>query len=68
MSLTNFCSFSQRIKLQLPLHNKRISKRVWGTIWMSSENTEKYKTFPVLIEKKFIKIDQDGKEGVVTIP
>ena len=35
---------------------------------MSSENTEKYKTFPVLIEKKFIKIDQDGKEGVVTIP
>ena len=35
---------------------------------MSSENTEKYKTFPVLIEKKFTKIDQDGKEGVVTIP
>ena len=31
------------------------------------ENTEKYKTFSVPIEKEVTKIDKDGNESVVTI-
>ena len=31
------------------------------------ENTEKYKTFSVLIEKEVINIDKDGNENVITI-
>ena len=31
------------------------------------ENTEKYKTFPVPIEKQVTKIVKDGNESVVTI-
>ena len=31
------------------------------------ENTEKYKTFSVPIEKEVIKVDKDGNESVITI-
>ena len=52
----NSCSFPQRVKLWIPLCNKRISE---GQFEDLEENTEKYKTFS--------KIDKDGDESVVTI-
>ena len=38
-----------------------------GAIWVSWENTEKYKIFPVPVQKEATNIDKDGSERVVSI-
>ena len=50
------------IKLAKELANKFEEK-----FYCLEENIEKYKTFPVPIEKEVTNIDKDGNEGIVTI-
>ena len=38
-----------------------------GAIWVSWENTEKYKIFPVPVQKEATNIDKDGSERVVSL-
>ena len=51
------------MKLWLSLHYERIE----GKFECLGENTEKYKTFSIPIEKEVTKIDKDGNGSVVTI-
>ena len=46
---------------------KELANRFEGQSECLGENTEKYKTFSVPIEKEITKIDKDGNESVVTI-
>ena len=46
---------------------KELANEFEGQFECLGGNTEKYKTFSVLIEKEVIKIDKDGNESVVTI-
>ena len=51
----------------LSFYHERISKQVWSKIECLRENTEKYKTLSVPIEKEVTHIDKDGNESVVII-
>ena len=46
---------------------KELANEFEGQFQCLGENTEKYKTFSVPIEKKVTNIDKDGDESVVTI-
>ena len=46
---------------------KELANEFQGRFKCLGENTEKYKTFHVPIEKEVTKIDKDGNESVVTI-
>ena len=46
---------------------KGLAKEFEGLFECLGENTEKYKTFYVLIEKEVTNVDKDGNESVVTI-
>ena len=46
---------------------KELANKLLGQLEWLGENTEKYKTFSVPIEKEVTKIDKDGSEGVVTV-
>ena len=46
---------------------KELADEFKGHFECLRENTEKYKTFSVSIEKEVTKIDKDGNENVVTI-
>ena len=46
---------------------KELANEFEGQFECLGENTEKYKTFSVPIEKEVTKIDKDGNESVVTI-
>ena len=46
---------------------KELASKFEGQCKCLGENTEKYKTFSVPIEKEVTKIDKDGNESVVTI-
>ena len=46
---------------------KELAKEYEGEFECFGENTEKYKTFSVPIEKEVTKIDKDGNESFVTI-
>ena len=52
------------IPVILSFYPKRIGKRAWGTIW---KTTEKYKIFPVAIDKEVTERDQDGNESAVAV-
>ena len=45
---------------------KELADEFEGKFGCLGENTEKYKTFPVPIEKEVTKTDKDGNEKVVT--
>ena len=45
---------------------KELPDEFEGKFGCLGENTEKYKTFPVPIEKEVTKTDKDGNEKVVT--
>ena len=46
---------------------KELANAFEGKFECLGENTEKYKTFSILIEKKVTKIDKNGNENLVTI-
>ena len=46
---------------------KELTNEFEGQVECLGENTEKYQTFPVPIEKEVTKIDKDGNESLVTI-
>ena len=46
---------------------KELANKFEGKFECLGENTEKYKTFSVPIEKEVIKVDKDGNKSVVTI-
>ena len=46
---------------------KELANNFQEKFYCFGENTEKYKTFPVPIEKKVTNIDKDGNESIVTI-
>ena len=46
---------------------KELANNFQEKFYCLGENTEKYKTFPVPIEKKVTNIDKDGNESIVTI-
>ena len=46
---------------------KELTNEFEGQFECLGENTEKYNTFSVQIEKEVTKIDKDGNESVVTI-
>ena len=46
---------------------KELANRSEGQLEHLAKNTEKYKTFPVPVEKEVTNIDKDGNESVVTI-
>ena len=46
---------------------KELANEFEGQFECLGENTEKFKTFSVPIEKEVTKIDKDGNESVVTI-
>ena len=46
---------------------KKLAKKFEGKFECLGENTEKYKTYSIPIEKEVIKVDEDGNESVVTI-
>ena len=46
---------------------KELAKGFEGEFECFGENTEKYKTFSIPIEKEVTNIDKDGNESVVTI-
>ena len=48
-------------------YHKRISKRAWGTIWMSCRKYRKVQNSSFPIEKEVTSIDKDGNESVVSI-
>ena len=45
---------------------KELANKLLGQLECLGENTEKYKTFSVPIEKEVTKIDKDDSEDVVT--
>ena len=46
---------------------KKLAKEFEGQFECLGENTEKYKTFSVPIEKEVTNIDKDGNESVFTV-
>ena len=46
---------------------KELAKELEGELECLGENTEKYKTYSVPLEKEVIKIDKNSNESVVTI-
>ena len=46
---------------------KELANKFEGQFECLGENTEKYKSFSIPIEKEVTKIDKDGNESVVTI-
>ena len=47
---------------------KELAKELEGQFECLGENTEKYITFSVQIDKEIIKIDKDGNDKIVNIP
>ena len=53
MCVTKFLYFSQCVKLLLSFYHKRISQRVWMTIWISwGKKQRSSKPFPFQYKKK----------------
>ena len=75
----NICNLKFSVPNEIPVvfHNssnydyhviiKELANKFVGQFECLGENTEKYKTFSVPIEKKVTKIDKYGNESVVTI-
>ena len=55
------------IKLGLSLHNKAVSKRVWGTTWISWGKYCKVQKFSRFNREKIWKVDKDCNEDILTI-
>ena len=59
--------FNNGSNYDYPFIIKELANKFEGKFECIGENTEKYKTFSVLIEKEVTKIDKDGNESVATI-
>ena len=76
----NKCNMNYKISRNIPVvfHNgstydyhfiiKELAKEFEGEFECSEENTEKYMTFSVQINKEIIKTDKDGNNKTVSIP
>ena len=67
MRLTKYMQFFTTGKTNYHFIIKEVADEFKGQFECLRENTEKYKTFSVPMEKEVTKIDKDGNESVVTI-